>query len=305
MTIIRDPRTYDLPVMALLINATREPHFHVTASELQARMEHSSSGFANGRLVIEDGDMVIGVAFWSAQPFDRPDRHWITLAIHPDHVADDTALQLLAEVAKKSEEQGGTSLWLVAREDYLDSCPSMTNLGFTEVHRTFGGGFFLSDCSPIDAPVPGDARLTPLSEVLGDPRSVTSVAALYEDVRHEKKVAPPTVTPAHPDLVLEDEDLLEAASFVAFDGADAAIGLSLVERSSVGAWSSVLAVRADRRREGIGRALVCRSLHALHTAGVPFLNTAGVRTDQAFLGLLGSAGARIEPDWVSYERALN
>lgn len=51
-------------------------------------------------------------------------------------------------------------------------------------------------------------------------------------------------------------------------------------------------VRADRRRQGIGRALLAHALGALHDAGFGVVSADVDETDTAAIGLLTSAGAR-------------
>lgn len=290
--------------MALLVNATQEPHFHVTASALAAQREAAAPDPRCGRIVADDRGMLLGTAAWAVQPFDIPDRAWLSLAVHPDHLTDAVAPALVTEVESRVGASGITSLWLPVREDYLGSWPSVTNLDFAEVHRTFGGGFFLDDYRPLQPDAPGDVRITSLAETAGDAGTMAAAQALYGAVRPDKLTAPPTITAAAHELDLEDARVLARASFLALDEHRSAVGLVVAERSSLGAWCSAIGVRADRRRHGLGRALLVHSLNALHQGGIRYLNAAGVRSDVAFLRLLRSLGATIEPDWISFERSL-
>ena len=42
----------------------------------------------------------------------------------------------------------------------------------------------------------------------------------------------------------------------------------------------------------------------LQELGFTFLNTAGAKTDGAYLSVLRKLGANIEPDWIAYQKEL-
>lgn len=293
------PVTADYPSLAVLHNATHEPHFHVTSSALAGRDAHASG--VRGRVVARHGDTIAGMASFSTQDFDRSDRLWVDLAIHPDHRGDETTSALMDAIAERVRDHPMTSYWLPVREDYLDSWPDMTPLGFEEVHRTFGGGFFLADGRRFDRVTPQGVTLVPVLELAHTDVGATNLRAFYADVRDDKVIALPTIPSASRELILDDA--LPQASFAAMhDGS--VIGLSVAERSELGAWHSLFAVRSDMRRRGIARALLTATLSALQADEILFLNTAGVRSDDAYLGLLRSLGATIEPDWIAFERRV-
>lgn len=287
----------DYGTLALLQNATHEPHFHVDSATLKQRDAQAHAG-VRGRLVAADQTSPVGMATFSVQDFDRVDRLWIDLAIHPDHRTTDTATQLIDSVIERTRPEGITSLWMPVREDYVDSWPNVDDLGFTEVHRTFGGGFFLADWQD-------SSRHTASVQVRAldpdDARMVEQARELYADVRGEKVVANPTIGDATENLDLDD--IVAPASFLAFDNGTC-VGLIVAAPSSLGAWLRVLAVRRDVRGQGIGRMLLASTLSQLQERDCPFLNTAGVRSDVAYLAVLRSLGATIEPDWIAFERFI-
>jgi GNAT superfamily N-acetyltransferase len=297
-TMVREVRTSDYKLLAALHNATHEPHFHVTTAELANRDAHPSDEL-RGRLVAIIDAHAVGMATFGVQEFDRPDRVWLDLAIHPDHTRDDTAQRLVDAVIEHAQRANIASLWMPIREDYLDAWPDPLGLQFQEVHRTFGGGFFIAESPDVS-----QHSMIPLQlRSLAQAREVetASARALYGMVRTDKVTAEPTITAAAIELDLDDA--IAASSFLAFDG-DELVGMCIVERSSLGAWLSVIAVRPQQRRQGVARHVLAASLTALREQSIAFLNTAGVRSDEAYLGLVRSLGATIEPDWISYERVI-
>ncbi len=284
----RPPEPADLPTLALLHNATQEPHFHTTA----ARLAHAD---LSGHLVLEDAGEVIGFGTRRRLDFD-PDRAWIGLHLHPDHRQADGARRLLNALVAPLPATI-RQLWTSVREDYLGTAPDLTVLGFREVHRTFGGGFFLDpEGAAVEGrPAPPGVTIQPAQPWRDDPR----LSALYATLAADKVTAPPTIPPASP--ALHDPDQLWTAGFVAVQ-AGQPIGLAVPERARLGAWNAVLGVRRDWRRRGIGTALQARVCGALRDLHFGFLNTAGVKADRAYLGVLRRLGATIEPDWIAYGR---
>jgi GNAT superfamily N-acetyltransferase len=276
---VTPPSSDDYPTLALLHNATHEPHFHVTAGVLSTRDDERGS--TGGRLVARR-DGAVGMASFSTQQIDLADRLWVDLGIHPDHLGDGTTEALIDGIAAHAASGSVKSCWMAIREDYLESWPDPIELGFAEVHRTFGGGFFLADDRRYGADLPAGVTLVRAGDV--DERHLQ---ALFTDVRGDKVTAPPTITAASTTLDLDDA--VEDASVVAvLDGA--LVGLSVAECSSLGAWHSAFGVRAEHRRRGIGRALLAATLSGLQAGQVSFLNTAGASSDAAYLGVLAVAG---------------
>ncbi len=120
-------------------------------------------------------------------------------------------------------------------------------------------------------------------------------------VRGEKVTAEPTILAANE--ALHAPDSLWEAAFVAIrpgqvpGSSGEVLGLALPERSRLDAWNAVLLVCPEVRRWSIGTALQARVCATLHAQGFGFLNTAGVGTDAAYLGVLRRLSANIEPDW--------
>ncbi len=298
-TMIRTTNDSDLPMLVLLHNATHEPHFHETTVELERRSSQLADGIRGRIVAVDADDQPIGAVSYAVHDFDRPDRAWVDFAIHPDHVGDDTASDLTNALIDRVRPLNIASLWTSIREDYLPAWPTATELGFTEVHRTFGGGFFLGGPSREFAHDASSMRVQSLANAGED--GAKHARDLYAMVRGEKVVAMPTLPPANDELELQNA--LESASFVAFDG-DTCIGLCIAEPSPLGAWLEVVAVHPGHRRKGVARSLVAATLTALREQDVDFLNTAGAGHDDAYLGLLRSLGAAIEPDWIAYERMI-
>jgi len=147
-------------------------------------------------------------------------------------------------------------------------------------------------------------QLRPAAPLRHDPR----LAALYAAHHADKVTAEPTIPAASP--THDDPDTLWDAGWVAVRGEDTAapdvvgldvVGLALPERSRLDAWNAVLLVQPGERRQGIGTALQARVCASLHAQGLTFLNTAGVGSDHAYLGLLRRLGADIEPAWLAFE----
>ncbi|WP_407540882.1 GNAT family N-acetyltransferase [Deinococcus radiomollis] len=293
---IRQACPDDAFLLAPLLNSTQEPHFHTTAERLRAAMQKED---AVKYLLAERAGQLLGSVSLSFPDF-HPQHVWLRFALHPDHRAGREAAGLFQKAGALA--QGRPFAWTSVRADYLSTQPDLPALGFHEVHRTFGGGFYL-DAPPAsrqrleDDLAQHGIRITPAAGFQGDPRLET----LYQTVKQDKATAEPTI-PAANDLLNDPESLWDAA-FVALRGAEA-LGLVLPERARLGAWNAVLLVRQDMRRQGIGTALQARACAALWTQGVTFLNTAGVKTDRAYLGVLRQLGANIEPDWIAYEAVM-
>lgn len=298
-TTIRDAISADHALLALLHNATHEPHFHVASADLASAAARSATHL-RGRLVVTLDQDITGTASYAVHDFDQDDRVWLDLSIHPDHLHDDTAPRLLDAVIERARAAGATSLWMPIREDYLDAWPAPAELSFHEVHRTFGGGFFLSDDRDFARHCATGTTHLRAAHTLDD-GDRASAQKFYATIRSDKVTAPPTITAAPDDLDLASA--IAPASFVAIEN-DECVGLCIVQPSSLGAWLSTVAVHPDHRRRGLGRSLLAASLTALRDREIAFLNTAGVRRDDAYLGLVRSLGATIEPDWISFQRDI-
>lgn len=294
---VRPARPEDASILALLVNGSTEPHFHTTSDTIvQSLNQHSEDLF-----VVEKAGRVVGTLSLSFPGF-LPAHVWLALSLHPDHRDHATASALLQQAATVAVSQGRALAWTSLRADYLSTAPDLSALGFREVHRTFGGGFYLdrqaaSGVQVARHAVPNGVTLTSASEWRQDPR----LNALYQAVRGDKVLAEPTI-PAASDT-LDDPDSLWGAAFVAFRNEEV-VGLALPERAGLGAWNAVLIVHPAVRRQGIGTALQARVCVALAEQGVTFLNTAGVKADTAYLGVLRRLGANIEPDWIAFEASL-
>jgi GNAT superfamily N-acetyltransferase len=279
----------------LLKNATQEPHFHATAAGLAAALRSES----HGSVVSEVKGRITGLGtLW------LPDVHlthaWAGLHLHPDHRGDGSPAALLTHLAEQAHAAGRSHLWASVREDYQSTWPDLPTLGFREVHRTFGGGFHLTDWAANTAGLEArlnaqDYTLEPAAPVQNDPR----LTALYALTRHDKVSAAPTI-PAAADT-LTDEDALWDAAHLVWHGEEL-VGLALPERSRLNAWNAALIVHPGHRRRGLATALLARVARSLQTQGLTFLNVAGSARDAAYLGVLRRLGANIEPDWIAYER---
>jgi GNAT superfamily N-acetyltransferase len=284
-------------MLALLLNSTQEPHFHSTAARLVSAVESDPSRYLVAEL---EGQVVGSLSSWS--PDFHPQHVWLGFHLHPDHRGPELAAALFQRASLAAATKGRTLAWTSVRADYLDTGPDLAALGFREVHRTFGGGFYLADWvanterleSALGA---AGIEIVPAAPLRNDPRLQT----LFQMVRGDKVTAEPT-TPAAGET-LDDPDSLWEAGFAALRGHEV-LGLSLPERSGLGAWNAALMVHPQARRLGIGTALQGRICAALQHQGLAFLNTAGVKADAAFLGVLRRLGANIEPDWVAYQAAL-
>lgn len=289
---LRPARPSDAYILALLLNATGEPHFHVTAGELEARLK---AGAPARWVVAEEGGQVVGLGTLSLPDF-HPTHAWVGLSLHPDHLTGGATPALLGALEELAHRAGRPRLWASVRQDYQPAHPDFGALGFREVHRTFGGGLFLDGPLPARASaLPAGSHLSAAAPLKGDPR----LDELYALTRGDKICAPPTIPPAGDTLA--DDDSLWEAGYLAWQG-EQLVGLGLPERSGLGAWQGVLIVHPEHRRRGLGTALLTSAARSLREMGLPFLNTAGVATDQAYLGTLRRAGAAIEPLWIAWER---
>lgn len=301
---IRQATADDTHVLALLLNGTQEPHFHTTAAQLAASIQREPERY----LVAErNGHLMAGISL--GFPEFHPQHVWLGFSLHPDHRTPELAQTPLAQAAPAARAKGRQLAWTSVRADCLSAQPDLNALGFREVHRTFGGGFFL------DAPPAGiealetrlqqqDISIQPALTLRDDPR----LKELYSAVRGEKVTAEPTILAANE--ALHDPDSLWEAAFVAIRSGQVpgssgeVLGLALPERSRLDAWNAVLLVCPEVRRRSIGTALQARVCATLHTQGFGFLNTAGVDTDAAYLGVLRRLSANIEPDGIAFEAAL-
>lgn len=305
---VRPAQPADAFLAALLLGATGEPHFHTTAQKLAERFAAPAHGYVVG----ETAGQVTGLgSLWL--PEFHPDHAWVGLHLHPDHHAG--AAALLDFLALQARAAGRSHLWASVREDYLPTWPDLPALGFREVHRTFGGGFHLSDghlrdwqanTARLEAALTRQGHwLTPAAPFQQD----TRLTDLYALTRHDKVTAPPTIDPAAESLPTEnlptenltDEEALWNAAWLAWHG-ETLVGLALPERSRLGAWNAVLVVHPEHRRQGLATALLARVVRSLQAGGLPFLNVAGSKRDAAYLGVLRRLGANIEPDWIAWER---
>ena len=252
--VIRQATADDAYVLALLLNSTQESHFHTTAARLAASIQREP-----GQLLVaeQDGHLVGSLSL--GFPDFHPQHVWLGFSLHPDHRTPELARCLLDQAAARV--RGRQLAWTSVRADYLSAQPDLNALGFREVHRTFGGGFFLN--AP---PVGAEALETRLQQqgvsirpaLRDDPR----LKELYGAVRGEKVTAEPTIPVASD--TLHDPDSLWEAAFMAVRSGEV-VGLALPERSRLDAWNAVLLVRPEVRRRGIGTALqarVCAALHA-------------------------------------------
>ncbi len=291
----RSARPDDAFLLAPLLNGTQEPHFHTTAAKLRAAVAQDAAQY----LLVECAGQVVGsLSLWF--PDFHPQHVWLGFALHPDHREGGVAAELFRQARVLA--RGRPLAWTSVRADYLSTGPNLAALGFREVHRTFGGGFYL-DTPPATPPRLKDDlarrgfRILPATGLKHDPR----LEALYQAVKGDKVTVEPTISAANDQL--DDPDSLWDAAFVALHGEEL-VGLVLPERAGLGAWNAVLLVRPDCRRQGLGTALQARACVALGTQGITFLNTAGVKADAAYLGVLRRLGANIEPDWIAWQAAL-
>ncbi|ADV66363.1 GNAT family N-acetyltransferase [Deinococcus maricopensis] len=292
---VRPAAPTDAHTLALLHNSTTEPHFHTTAARQHTRLSKPNH---TPTLVLEQHGRLLGAMTLWLNP-DHPAHLWIGPMLHPDERTTATATHLLTAARHHARTHGAAHLWLSLREDYLPTAPDPLTHGFHEVHRTFGGGFHLTTppLNPDRFSVPG-ISIQPALPHRDDPR----LAALYALTRHDKVTADPTIPPASDTLHTPDQ--LWAQAFIATHGEDL-IGLAVPERSGLGAWNALLTVHPHHRHRGLGTALQAHVNAALHHAGTPFLNTAGVTTDAAYLRVLTRLGARIEPDWIAYRAPVD
>ena len=296
-TTVRQATADDAHVLAPLLNSTQEPHFYTTAAQLTASMQrepgHHLVAEQQGRLV---GSLSLGF------PDFHPQHVWLGFSLHPDHRTLELAQRLLEQAGVVARAKDRHLAWTSVRADYLSAHPDLNALGFRGVHRTFGGGFFLN-APPVDTGAletrlhQQGVSIQPALPLRDDPR----LKELYGAVRGEKVTAELTIPAANE--ILDDPDGLWEAAFVAIRSGEV-LGLALPERSRLDAWNAMLLVRPEVRRRGIGTALQACVCAALHAQGFGFLNTAGVGTDAAYLGVLRRLGANIEPDWIAFEAAL-
>lgn len=294
--LVRPARPDDASILALLVNGSTEPHFHTTSDRIIQALDQRPGG----RLVVERSGQVVGTLSLSFPEF-LPTHVWLGLSLHPDYRDHETASALLHHASAMAAVQPRTLAWTSLRADYLSSAPDLLALGFQEVHRTFGGGFYLDRWAagvPVGQPaLPEGTVLRSASAGRQDPR----LDALYQTVRGDKVTAEPTISGAN--VTLDDPDSLWEAAFMALRGEEV-VGLALPERADLGAWNAVLIVHPKARRQGIGTALQTQVCTALAGQGFTFLNTAGVKADAAYLGVLRRVGATIEPDWIAFEASL-
>ena len=293
---IRQATADDAHVLTLLLNSTQEPHFQTTAAQLAASIQREPGQ----HLVAEQQGRLVGSLSLGFPDF-HPQHVWLGFSFHPDHRTPELAQALLNQAAARA--RGRQLAWISVRADYLSTQPDLNALGFREVHRTFGGGFFLN-APPVGAEAletrlqQQGISIQPALAFRDDPR----LKELYGAVCSEKMTAEPTIPAASE--ILDDQGSLWEAAFVAVRSGEV-LGLALPERSRLDAWNAVLLVRPEVRRQGLGTALQARVCAALHAQGFGFLNTAGVGTDAAYLGVLRRLGANIEPDWIGFEAALS
>ncbi|WP_410596807.1 GNAT family N-acetyltransferase [Amycolatopsis sp. lyj-23] len=134
-------------------------------------------------------------------------------------------------------------------------------------------------------PVPAPAGVT-----IGPPSDERALRSLEDAIRAEVSA---TVGWAEmPAEILPRPDVPDVTKYVVAESADGYLGLVRLAAVTRQPRIGLLAVRADRQRRGIGRALLLHVLDALHRKGIPAASAEVTEANTAAMALFEGAGAR-------------
>ena len=135
------------------------------------------------------------------------------------------------------------------------------------------------------APVPVPAGVT-----IGPPSDARSLRAAEDVIRAEVEAA--VGRPEMPAEILPRPDVPDVTKYVVAESAGDCVGLVRLAAVTRQPRIGLIAVRADRQRRGIGRALLAHVLDSLHHKGIGAATAEVTETNPAAVALFEGAGAR-------------
>ncbi|WP_086845588.1 GNAT family N-acetyltransferase [Amycolatopsis kentuckyensis] len=154
------------------------------------------------------------------------------------------------------------------------------SVGFTTRRRERE---YVLPTAPGTVPVP--AGLT-----IGPPSDERALRSLDDAIRAE--VSATVGWPEMPAEILPRPEVLDVTSYTVAAAEDGYVGLLRLAAVPRQPRIGLLAVRADRQRSGIGRALLTHVLDALHHKGIPAATAEVNEANPAAIALFEGAGAR-------------
>ena len=297
----------DYPQATEIHNAQNEPHFQTKPEFLQRSDEIMRRAVPQyRRYVAEKGEEVIATGYitptWAGTTV--PGRVCMSIFTRSDYrnTGVDTAL---LEHALTHAELSVQEVWSCVREDFVPMSGYLD--GFAEQFRSFGSELHLST---FDA-----AQFTPLTKRLeaegiflkryadlsSDPNRDEKLLSLHAETEADAPYLEPIVPQRHPDI---HDDIDQSSVFVAVKNGEYVgyVGLEVDDKphKNIG----FIGVLRPYRNRGIATALGAGVTALTKTQGYTELGTGGAKENAALQRVLRKLGFEIEPDWVTFSKAL-
>ena len=305
--LIRSITEKDYPQATEIHNAQNEPHWQTTPEHLRRSDEVTRRDVPRyRRYVAEENGEVIAVGYitptWAGTTIAG--RVWTSIFTRKDYRNKGVDAQLL-EHAITEFEQPVKEVWSCVREDFLPMSGYLK--GFTEAFRSFGSELHLSEFDStkftsllkrLEKEGIVLERYTDLSSDSKD-KLLALHAELEPDVPHHEPIIP-----AHyPDIQNLETD--QSSVMVALKDGQA-IGYVSLETDDRAEKTGIafLGVLHPYRDQGVGTALGAKVIEYAKTKGYSELGTGGAKENVATQRVLLKLGFEIEPEWVTFSKAL-
>ena len=298
--VVRFIQPFEYAAATAIHNADNEPHFQITAEQLQLSEHQMTNG---SRLVAVQNDSVIGTAeFWlwsEAQAFRIGIHAFESTQLEAQHL-------LLEEIEKQASSQGIKRLLATVRSDFLENAPFL-KFGFVEVFRSFGANLELKDFDPqrfaqLESALNAQGiTIKSYSDLENDPQRSVKLEAIQQQALEDMPSYEPVVTAS---LDYKNRNLWEPF-FVAVRG-DEYLGFGSLDgkpENSV-VYFDASGVSRLHRKQGIGLALAAKLVVWAKQSGFAELNDGGARSNAAHISILQTLGFELEPDWVTLEKLM-
>jgi ribosomal protein S18 acetylase RimI-like enzyme len=169
-------------------------------------------------------------------------------------------------------------LYTVVDESDADLRSRWESVGFTARRREW------------EYVVPTDVVAVTADVTIGQPSDERALRACEDAIRAE--VSATVGWQEMPAEILPRPDVPDVTKYVVAESGGEYVGLVRLAAVTRQPRIGLIAVRADRRRRGIGRALLSHALDALHHRGIPAASAEVTETNPAAVALFEGAGAR-------------
>ncbi|MET8850330.1 GNAT family N-acetyltransferase [Amycolatopsis sp. NPDC004625] len=169
-------------------------------------------------------------------------------------------------------------LYTVVDETDVDLRSRWASAGFTTRRREW------------EYVVPTDVAPVPADVTLGPPSDARSLRAFEDVIRAE--VSATVGWHEMPAEILPRPDTPDVTKYAVAESGGELLGLLRLAAVTRQPRIGLIAVRADRQRRGIGRALLVHVLNALHHKGIPAASAEVTETNRAAVALFEGVGAR-------------